>query len=146
MADNAPGITDIPGDEISEFDRPFSERYRIAGKTHSKAKQAARHAADRLANLDGDGFRSSKLEMVKADIIAASGGPMTDAAAERAAKASSEWQEYLASISEARHALTHALRDADDTYTEREFIRLQFEEWKELNANRRGEMHLTRGG
>jgi hypothetical protein len=106
---------------LPERDRPVSERYRLA--------------AESWVDLDG---AARMLEAGKDIVLSQMIGRRSDmpvARAEREAKASDEWRDYIAKMVKARTV-------ANRQKVEVEFLRMKFSEWVASDANARAERKL----
>ena len=100
---------------------PWSEQYRIAAKNWVKADAAA-----------------SLLEETKSSVLSQMMLKMGDipvSHAEKQAKASYQWVDFLTKMVNARE-------DANLLRVEKEFLGMRFQEWNSAQANRRAEMKL----
>lgn len=112
------GITPLP-----EREQPLSEQYRIVAKEWVELDGAAR-----------------LMEETKTAVLAQrmkQQGDKPAAHAERDAKASPEWLDYITKMTEARTR-------ANLAKVKLEWVRMKFAEWQSKDANSRAEMRLTR--
>lgn len=100
---------------------PISEQYRLASLKWVKANAAA------------DLLEETKSAVLSQKMAALGDIPVSHA--ERAVKSSSEWQEHIEKIVDAR-------REANELKVEADFLRMKFYEWQAEGANRRAEMRL----
>lgn len=100
---------------------PWAEQYRIAAKAWVELDKAA-----------------TMLEETKTAVLSqrmAALGDMPVSHAERAVKASPEWQDFIKSMVDARS-------QANLKKVQLEYLRMKFMEWNSENANRRAEARL----
>lgn len=100
---------------------PLSEQYRVVAKAYVDADSAA-----------------SLLEETKSAVLARMMlglGDMPVSRAEMQIKASSEWNEFITNMVEAR-------KKAAFLKVKLEYIRMKFHEWQSVEASRRAEMRL----
>ena len=106
---------------LPEREQPISEQYRIVAKAWVSLDGAARML---------EGCKEAVLsQMVKAQ------GDIAVAKAERNAKASPEWSDYIAKMCEARTA-------ANLKRVQLEFLKMRHMEWTARSANARHETRL----
>lgn len=111
-------IRDMPVHE-----RPISEEFRLVAKTWVDAEAAA-----------------SLLEETKSAVLAEKMQALGDLPVNRAemtVKASKDWHDHLAKISEAR-------REANLRKVQMEYVRMKFSEWQAADANSRNERRMSR--
>jgi uncharacterized coiled-coil DUF342 family protein len=100
---------------------PISEQYRLASLKWVRANAAA------------DLLEETKSAVLSQKMAALGDIPVSHA--ERAVKASSDWQEHIEKIVDAR-------REANELKVEADFLRMRFYEWQSEEATRRVEARL----
>lgn len=113
--------------EMPEKERPISEEFRIAAKEWVELDKAARLL---------DELKTVTLAQMKTNLMAER-GEMADAKAERLAKSSKEWEEYIRAMVDAKGA-------ANLARVKMQWIELRFHEWQSADANARRERHMGR--
>lgn len=113
--------------EMPEKERPISEEFRIAAKEWVEQDKAARLL---------DELKTVTLAQMKTNLMAER-GDMPDAKAERLAKSSKEWEEYIRAMVDAKAA-------ANLARVKMQWIELRFHEWQSADANARRERHMGR--
>lgn len=109
--------------DMPEHERPISEEFRLVAKAWVDAESAA-----------------SLLEETKSATLAEKMQALGDMPVNRAeltVKASKDWHEHLAKISEAR-------REANLRKVQMEYVRMKFSEWQAADANSRNERRMSR--
>lgn len=112
------GVAQMPQDE-----RPISELFRVVAKEWVELDGAAR--------LMEESKTAVLAQRMKAQ------GDKPAAHAERDAKASPEWMDYITKMTEARTRSNLAK-------VKMEFYRMRFSEWQAKDASARAEMRMTR--
>jgi hypothetical protein len=101
---------------------PWSEQFRVTAKQWVELDRAA-----------------TMLEETKSAVLSqrmAALGDIPVSHAERAVKASVEWQDFIKAMVDAR-------TQANLKKVQMEYLRMKFSEWQSENANRRSEMRLV---
>ncbi len=105
---------------------PYSEQFRIVAKQWVDADAAASLLEE---------LKTTTLEKIKTDIIAKEGGGMADNKAERLAKCSDVWSEYIRSMCASRSA-------ANKLKVQMKYLEMRFQESQSAAATARAEMRL----
>lgn len=100
---------------------PLSEQYRLASLKWVKANAAA------------DLLEETKSAVLSQKMAALGDIPVSHA--ERAVKASPDWQEHIEKIVDAR-------REANELKVEADFLKMRFYEWQSYEATKRTEARL----
>lgn len=120
ISERAIGVRELPA-----RDRPISEQFRLVAREWADQENAA-HILEEL--------KTTTLEQRKSIIIAANPG-LAENKAERLAKASPEWEQYIRSMCEAR-GKANLLRQ------KMKYIEMRHREWIAGDANARAERKL----
>lgn len=132
MAIGASGVTEMP-----ERERPLSEQFRIVALQYADAHSAA--------NLLEE-LKTTTLEKIKTGIMdqhkkafpdASVRESMSENRAERIAKCSPQWDEYIREMCGLR-------AKADKLKLQMKYIEYQFSEWQAADANARKERFMSR--
>ena len=111
--------------EIPNRERSISERYRLAGDIWVTAK-----AKSDLA----DEHKTIIFAQIKTDLLAAD-PKLSETKAERLARITDQWSEFVSSMVELRRAANKARHDLA-------CIEMEFREWQSRNASARAEMGM----
>lgn len=113
--------------DITNTDKPISEQYRLIAKKFVELDKAARLLEE---------SKTATLSQMIQNIIRDAEG-MAHNQAERQAKASPEWQNYI-------HEMVTARSEANLKKIQLEYIRMQFTEWQMKTASARDERKMMR--
>jgi len=100
---------------------PFSEQYRIVAKRWVEADAAARMLEE---------TKTAVLAQMKSRL-----GEMTDAKAEKIVKSSTEWNDFL-------QKMVNARTSANLAKVQLKYIEMKYFEWQGANATARAEMRM----
>jgi hypothetical protein len=111
--------------EMPERERPISEQFRLVALSFVDAEAAADLREE---------MKTTTLEQMKTAIIERE-GPMADNRAERLAKSSQDWIDYIKAMCADR-------ANANKLKYQLEYIRMRFNEWQSHEATARHESRL----
>lgn len=108
-------------------ERPISEEYRLAAKDWVEAQKAARLYEE---------MKTATLAQMKTNLMKEM-GDMADAKADRLARSSKDWSDYI-------HAMVEAEAAANFAKVKMKWVELRYGEWQSSDANARRERQMGR--